>query len=91
MADHRVAPLGQELRQDDLVARRSAGTIVALPLDAFLAVRRGVVPGQMGPWVAVSPEGTFALLTARPQAAERQAQMGAKERPVAASGCSVGR
>jgi hypothetical protein len=71
-------------------ARRSGDTVAWLRRDACLAVLRVAGPGQMGPKVAASREDIFASLMARHPAAVHLAPTGAKERPVAASGCSAG-
>jgi hypothetical protein len=85
MEDRRVSRPAQELRQDDLAAHCWAGTIVALPPDAFLAVRQGAT--VQAPKAAASREDIFELLTEHHQAAGSQAQTGAEARRVAASGC----
>jgi hypothetical protein len=84
MEDRPVSHPVLALRRDDLAARCWAGTIVAPPQDAFLAVRQGVGPDLR---VAASRGDTVALLVELRQAAVRRRQMGAKERPVAASEC----
>jgi hypothetical protein len=83
MADRRVWRLVQALHRGGPEARRSAGTVVSLRQDASPEVLLGA---DRAPQVAASREDIVGLLTDH-QVAEPPAQTGAKERPIAASGC----